>query len=236
MSHDKIPTTAADGRPTASTTLIGCHHCGAIQQLPPLGGDEIPLCYHCHTALRHNPAAADAAALHPAPAGVRWRQHLAAALSLAALLLYPPAMLLPMMTVAKLGHSHRDSLLSGTLTLLNNGDIVVGLVVLFCSILLPLLKLTVLLLLALEALRHRRHRAGLFRLVDRIGRWGMLDVMLVAVLVAFVKLKEVITIHIEAGLIAFTAVVLLSLAASIALHGALAWQVITTAPHPPAGE
>jgi paraquat-inducible protein A len=69
-----------------------------------------------------------------------------------------------------------------------------------------------------------RHRALLYRLVERLGRWGMLDVLLVAVLIAFVKLGDLVSIQAGRGLSAFTVLVLLSLLASLAFNPAMLWE------------
>jgi len=148
----------------------------------------------------------------------------AALFAWAALIFYPPAICLPMLRLERLGHSHQDSLLSGMMSLLSEGYWFVGGVVLLFSLILPPLKLAILLFLAHFATHtHTYHRAFLYRMLEWIGRWGMLDVMLVALLVAFVKLQGLVTIHAGPGLTAFTLMVLLSLIAGVVFSPHLLW-------------
>lgn len=154
-----------------------------------------------------------------------WRLHLTAVLSLAALAFYPAALLLPLIKVERLGHAHEDNLLAGVATLWAEGELLVGTVIFLFSIVLPPLKLMTLYILARNAAQvHHHHRALLYHLVEFLGRWGMLDVMLVALLVAFVKLGDLVSINAGAGLGAFTLMVLLSLLASCAFAPHLMWD------------
>jgi uncharacterized paraquat-inducible protein A len=137
-----------------------------------------------------------------------------AAVALAALVLYPMAILLPMLRIEELGH-HRDaSVVQGVTTLLGSGHLFVGVVVLVCSVVLPLGKLFALLALSLGGGHLRQeHRAWTYRLVEWTGRWGMLDVLLVAILVAAVKVGDWVEVTAGPAALAFTLVVLLSLIA-----------------------
>ena len=190
--------------------LVACHCCGLIQRLPPPTPALRPVCARCHTTL---------AASHPR------RRQLSAALAVAALVFYPPAMLLPMLRLERLGHSHQDSLLSGVWSLLEQGYWLVGTVVLVFSVILPPAKLLALAVLAAPGLlRHAPHRALLYRLTEGVGRFGMLDVMLVAILVAFVKLGDLVTIHAGPGLLAFFLLVALSLLATLVFDPWQLWR------------
>lgn len=129
--------------------------------------------------------------------------------------MYPPGVVLPVMTVENFGHSQATGILDGAATLLASGHVLIGLVVIVCSIVIPLAKLVALLTLSLNgrALRDR-HRALTYHLVEWTGRWGMLDVLLVAVLVAGLKLGDVVSVSPGPGAAAFASCVLLSLAAT----------------------
>jgi len=191
--------------------LTSCHCCGLVQRLPPLTTHQKPICCRCATPLIHATVS---------------RNHWAAALAVSALAFYLPAMLLPMLRI-ELGHRHEDSLLSGLIALFSQGYWFIGSVVLLFSVLLPPLKLLTLLLLATtRIIAQHHHRALMYRLVELLGRWGMLDVMLVAILVAFVKLGNLVNINAGHGLIAFTLLVLLSLLASLVFDPHLMWEEI----------
>jgi len=152
-------------------------------------------------------------------------------LAASALAFYPPAMLLPMLRIEKLGHFQEDSLLSGLGALFSQGYLLVGVVVLLFSVLLPPLMLAALLVLTRpRLLAGHAHRALVFRAVEALGRWGMLDVMLVAILVAFVKVGGLVHIGAGTGLFAFTLLVLLSLFAGFLFDPHALWDEGEEAP------
>jgi paraquat-inducible protein A len=145
-------------------------------------------------------------------------------LALCALIFYLPAMTLPMLRVERLGHMRQDSLLGGVENLLSQGYWLVGLVVLLFSVVLPPLKLFALLWLTRPVFLSHPHRALIYRWAERLGRWGMLDVLLVAILIAFVKLGSLVTITAGPGLSAFILLVLCSLLASLAFNPRAMWS------------
>ena len=148
-----------------------------------------------------------------------------AALAMAALVLYIPATLLPVMSITRFGHSSRTGILSGISDMLAHGQWVIGLLVLACSIVIPLLKLGGLLAISLGHRHLTSHnRALTHRLIEWTGRWSMIDVLLVAVLVATLKLGDLVKVEIGAGLYAFTACVALSLFASASFDPRQVWS------------
>jgi uncharacterized paraquat-inducible protein A len=190
--------------------LHGCHTCGLVQALPAVPPGHEAVCRRCGTPF---------ARCRP------WLNRLAAATAAAALALYLPAVTLPLLRVEKLGYLKEDSLLSGVGSLYAEGYWTVAAVVLLFSVVLPPLKLLALSLLADGGwLRRHRSRAVLYRAVEALGRWGMLDVMLVAILVAYIKLGDLVSISAGPGLLAFTAMVLLSLLASLLFHPHCLWE------------
>jgi paraquat-inducible protein A len=149
----------------------------------------------------------------------------AAALSMAALVLYPLAMLLPVIEIEQMGHMQSTTIWSGVVSLLSGGQWVVGVIVLVCSVVAPVLKLVAMFALSAgDILLHRKHRAATYRLVEWIGRWGMVDVLLVALLVAAVKLGDWVEVHPGPGVIAFAGVVILSLMASAVFDPHAIWE------------
>jgi paraquat-inducible protein A len=148
-----------------------------------------------------------------------------AAFAVAALVLYPAAMLLPVMRIEQFGHAQATSILGGTIDLLAHGHIGIGLVILICSVVIPLTKLLTLLTLVTGPmmLRHH-HRALAHHLLEWTGRWGMLDVLAVAVVVAALKLGDLVDVTPGPGAIAFASVVALSLLASASFNPHLAWE------------
>lgn len=191
--------------------LTSCHCCGLVQQLPTLPKEQRAVCVRCKTPLSHNQQTSN---------DLTW------ALTLSALIFYIPAMLLPMLHLEKLGHTQTSNLLFGIITLLAEGYWFIGTVILLFSVILPLFKLATLLILTtptlLTILRHQ-HRASLYRWMEWLGRWGMLDVMIVAILVAFVKLGDLVNITPGTGVVAFGLLVLLNLLASLTFNPHLMW-------------
>lgn len=120
------------------------------------------------------------------------------------------------MEIEQLGRSHATSIAAGTLALLAEGELAVGLAVLVCSLVFPLVKLTGIALLGLAPswLRSAKRRAQAWHAIEFIGRWGTLDVLLVAVLVAALKLGDLVDVRPGPGVSAFGAMVGLSLLAS----------------------
>jgi paraquat-inducible protein A len=193
---------------TPGDKLIACNRCGRIQMIPAGSAPLHPYCVRCNTSLAPH----------------WWHdRRAAAALAVSALILYFPAILLPLMRLEMLGHSTEASIVQGVSTLLAGRYYVVGSVVLLFSLVLPPLKLLALLLLSGGWLRGSG-QARLHYWVELVGRWGMLDVLVVAVLVAFVKLGDTVRIHPGAGLVLFIACVLLSLLSSFCLHQPSLWE------------
>ena len=146
------------------------------------------------------------------------------ALALAALILFWPAVLLPIIEVERLGHRHASSLLFGTLEMLRQGSWFVGSIVLVFSIVFPLAKLVLLLELCLLGVLHRRHKATTYRLVESMGRWSMMDVLLLAFLVMLVKLGSLVEFHFGPAVVAFVLCVVLSMLASLCFDPHTIWE------------
>ena len=153
------------------------------------------------------------------------RNQACAAVALAALILFPLGISLPVLHLQQLGHAHEASIWAGSISLLAHGQVAIGLVVIVCSIVVPLLKLGGLLLLAGRWRILRMHaEARVYRGIELAGRWGMLDVLLVAVTVAAVKLGDVVRVTPGPGVLAFGTCVLLSLLASTLFNPHGIWE------------
>lgn len=138
------------------------------------------------------------------------------AFSLTALIFYVPANMLPFMTIELYGNRQSSTIWQGIVTLIDSGSITVAVVVFLASILIPLLKLLILFYLAASA-GHNNNRVfklKLLNFVETIGRWSMLDIFLLAVLVSMMKLGRWTTVQPEAGSALFTLVVIFTMLAS----------------------
>ena len=203
----------------ASLDVIGCHHCGTVWQ-DAQAGDR---CGVCH-----------------APLHVRKIDSLTRtwALLIAACIMYIPANLMPVMVTRTLFDEQRDTILSGVIYFWTSGEWGLALVVFVASFLVPLFKLVALGILVFSARRRSRwqrlQRAKLYRLVEAIGRWSMLDVFVVSVLTGLVKIHGFANIHAGIGIAAFGAVVVLTMLASLAFDPRLIWD--DADPTPPANK
>ncbi|MHC4246867.1 MAG: paraquat-inducible protein A [Planctomycetota bacterium] len=189
-------------------SLVGCRTCGMVAGLPEIeeiGRDAILRCPGCRMRI-------------PRPGAVSgWRsRRRTAAFALAALTLFPLAVTLPVMRVERLGHAHETGILDGSAMLIRDGQAWLGLIVLFCSVAIPIFKLCGLLFLSTRRIRATAStRVLVWRLVEWSGRWGMLDVLLVASIVALVKIGDLVSIEPGIGAVVFTAMVFLSLLAAM---------------------
>ncbi len=191
--------------------IRACACCGLIQRIPRIGTREVARCARCDDVVAH---------ARPKTAIAR-----TAALALAALALYPISMLLPVLTISSMGRVSSSTIWGGVLTLMHEGQVIIALIVLVCSIVIPLLKLLGLLSICSgELLLHRHNRARAYRLIELTGRWSMVDVLLVAVLVAFIKLGDLMDVHPGPGVLAFAGVVALSLLASASFDPSVIWE------------
>lgn len=201
----------SEGKTVNQPVQQACRSCGLIQQVPALEPGSRVACARCGRGLSR------------VRDGRRAANRCAAA-ALGALVLYWPAILLPFMEVEQLGHHHTASILSGTLDLVRSGSWFIGLVIFLFSVVLPLVKILLLLELSLFGLLGQRHRALSFRLVEQVGKWGMLDVMVLALLVMLIKLGSLVTFHIGPAVFAFTACVIMSLIASMLFDPLSIWE------------
>jgi paraquat-inducible protein A len=152
------------------------------------------------------------------------------ALLIAAYALYLPANLLPIMETRSLFGEQQDTIMSGVVYLWSSGSWVLALVVFIASVAVPLLKmlsLTVLLVgVQRRSHRHPLQRTRLYRFLELIGRWSMLDVYVVTILVALVQVQSLATIRPGVGVVAFAAVVVLSMLATMAFEPRLIWDAV----------
>lgn len=192
--------------------LRTCPTCGLVQTMPAIPPRMRACCHRCHTTL------------------ASWSRTVrtnrtAAALAIAALVFYPLAMTLPMVRVERMGYTETSGVLTGIGTLFGHGQWFIAIIILLCSVAFPLAKLFGLLILCSGgfSLAHH-HKAWVYRVIDWTGRWGMLDVLLVAILVAAIKLGDLVNITPGPAAIAFTLTVLLSLAAGTAFDPHVLWR------------
>lgn len=182
-----------------------------IHRLPMVPADARASCTRCGThfvtpTTRHQAASRTAAA------------------ALAAFILFWPAVLLPVLKIEQLGHVHQSSILGGIIDLLSHGSLFVGLVVLVFSIVFPLTKIVLLLELSLLELLERKHKAWTLRLMEHLGKWSMMDVLLLAFLVMMVKVGDMVEFELGPAVVAFVLCVAMSMIASLSFDPHAIWE------------
>jgi paraquat-inducible protein A len=151
-----------------------------------------------------------------------------AALVAAGYLLYVPANILPVLTIVRFGREEQNTIMSGVLELIHNHLWPLALIVFTASIVLPLLKLSGLTWMLLATWRRSSGllvgRTRLYRLIDLIGRWSNIDVFMASVLVAILRFGALTEVRAGDGLVAFAAVVIITMFATIVFDTRLMWD------------
>lgn len=191
--------------------LLGCHVCGLVSRSQ---GDERALrCPQCHSVLHSRV---------PNSLARTW------ALLLTAMILYIPANLLPMMETTYLGEVTTDTIISGVLLFIEEGDWLVAGIIFSASIVIPILKMASLLYLLISVHKRcavrKRQRALLYRVTELVGRWSMVDVFVVGLLTALVHMGLISNIYPGMGIMAFAGVVILTMLAALSFDSRLIWD------------
>jgi paraquat-inducible protein A len=199
---------------SASESMVSCDTCGLVQAVEPLSSGMVAECSRCGSFIT-------------APRSTA-RLHVTAALSLAALVLYVPANIYPMMKMHLHGAYSESTVWDGIVMLMQYDQWFVAVIVFMAIMVIPLVKLAGLFSLVVTTHmgwgRRLRGRTQLYKFIDAIGPWAMLDVFLLAVLVALVKLSSWAKIIPGPGLFAFTMVVVFTMLASAAFDPKLIWE------------
>jgi paraquat-inducible protein A len=199
--------------PRPGEPVYGCHACELVVPVGATAGARHPSCPRCGESLYLR---------KPRSLQRTW------ALVIAAVILYIPANLYPVMAVTSLGRTQADTILSGVLYLLHHGMWPLALVVFVASVLVPLLKLVILVYLLvsvqLRSAWRMRDRTRLYRITEAVGRWSMVDIYVVTILVALVRLGNLATIEAQAGAVFFAAVVVLTIFAALSFDPRLIWD------------
>ncbi len=155
------------------------------------------------------------------------------ALSIAGLLLYLPAMLLPLMTFKSFGFSGSANILESILNFYRNDYYFVALMVLLSAVVMPLILLATIFLLSwqLQRKKYPTYLAGLFRIHLHLEEWAMLEVYLIGILVTIIKMSPTSDIDYHSGIFCFSCLVLITLAISSIVDRDLFWQTIEDQSH-----
>lgn len=206
------------GHSAASQALASCHCCGQLLHLPSL---QHPRCPRCDS---------DIAPLRRPSLQWTW------ALLLTAVILYIPANTYPIMETVSMGETQASTIAGGVVILWENGSWPVALVIFVASLLVPIVKILVLSWLCVIAGKPRtrghlmQHR--LYQLTEFIGRWSMVDVFVVAILVALIRGGAVMSVYPGSAALAFCGVVVLTMLAARSFDPRLIWADVNEEPAP----
>ncbi|MEM8815568.1 MAG: paraquat-inducible protein A [Pseudomonadota bacterium] len=146
---------------------------------------------------------------------------------LTSIVLYLPANLLPIMYTNFLGKTTESTILGGIVTLWEHGSYPIAAVIFIASVLVPLGKIIVLIWLCISVQAgHKgahRHKTLLYRATELVGRWSMIDVFVVGILVALIQLGNIMNILPGAAALAFALMVVTTMLAAIAFDPRLIW-------------
>ena len=153
-----------------------------------------------------------------------------AALLITAMVLFLPANLLPIMHTEQLGKVTANTIVGGIFALWEHGSYPIAVVIFVASLLIPLAKIMALAWLAWTVQRgsafRPAERALLYRATELIGRWSMIDVFVVAILVALIQLGGVLSIRAGAAALAFCGVVMVTMFAALHFDSRLIWDAL----------
>jgi paraquat-inducible protein A len=190
--------------------LANCHNCNLLCHLPNSHSAQCPRC---------------SSTLHLRKPQSQTRS---TALLLAAIIMFFPANLLPVMEINSLGKTEGDTIMSGVIHLAMYGDWSLALILFIASICVPLLKLLILsvLLISVQIKSQWRpkERTQLYRLTEIIGHWSMVDIFVATLMAALIQIQGLMTIEVGAGAVAFGSVVVLTMLATKAFDPRLIWD------------
>jgi paraquat-inducible protein A len=195
-----------------NASLVSCHSCHLLVKARKIDNGRCPRC---------------GAGLHarkPNSIARTW------ALILAAYIFYIPANVLPITKVVSLGQAESDTIMSGVIYFITSGMWPIALVIFVASVFVPLAKLAILtyLLISVQRRSHWRpqERTRLYRITEAIGRWSMVDIFVVTILVALVQLGALATIEAGPAALFFAGVVVITILAAMSFDPRLIWDVM----------
>lgn len=180
----------------AAASLTACPECDLLQRLPPLGPGARLRCVRCRCIIASRPPG---------------HSDLPLALTCTAALVYLVANLLPLMSLSVVGRSASTTIIGGAFEMWQQGQMVTAVLVLFCALIAPGCYIGFVLVLLLGSRRSPVPEwvGEVLRWVHHLQIWSMLEVMLLGILVALVKIAELATVTPDFGLYAIGALVVL---------------------------
>ncbi|HEV2392667.1 MAG TPA: paraquat-inducible protein A [Verrucomicrobiae bacterium] len=191
--------------------LVACQTCGLVQRVQPVPDGSVARCARCNFVLVHRR---------------RYSRMRTLVFSLAALLLYFPSNFYPLITAEYHGMHSQTTIFQAIRSLFSYQEYGIGTLVFFTSILSPALKILGLLFICvtLDWQRWKKARTWIYQVIRIIDPWNMLEVFLLAIAVSMIEMGRVATVHPGRGVFSFTAVVALTLLATLSFDPRLLWD------------
>jgi len=195
--------------------LVSCSDCHLLSRMKKTSAHEAAYCSRCGGELQQR---------KPNSIMRTW------ALVIAAMVFYIPANLLPMTITSALGSVSADTIMSGVIYFIHSGSWEIALVIFTASVFVPFLKFAILIYLLLsvqfKSIKRPKDRTRFYRFTEAVGRWSMLDIYVVTILVALVKLGFLADIEAGPAAIYFAAVVVTTMIAAESFDPRLIWDVV----------
>jgi paraquat-inducible protein A len=152
------------------------------------------------------------------------------ALTIAGLLLFLPANLLPILSLNIMGNESYNTIVGAVSALAVSGHFLVALLVLFCSVVAPFISLCLLLLILVQTKLRRDFMPlpQLFHFYNHLDSWAMLEIYMIALLIAIIKLLDMAEVSVNLGMICFIGLLMTYLGTKVTLEKSVVWKVIET--------
>ncbi len=204
-------------RPLSTARAQRCCECDALFTLPPLGGNQTAYCPRCNAQIT---------------SGRDWSLTRLTAMACAMLLLIPFAFTEPLISIRLLGTRIDASLLAGIWQMSRQGDPITASMVAFCVLAAPV-TLTFSILYLRIGSRIGINLRPILLILERLKEWVMLDIYLIGMAVACIKVKEYADIMPGTGLIAYLTLTLLSILTLVHLNLEQLWERFYPQEQPP---
>ena len=213
-----IPIVSIAGVKAGDTHLSGNHTvCHVCHQINELESGHAKYCIRCQSKLH--------------PYDLEHNLNKVWALLITAAIFYIPANLYPIMYTVSLGNREPSTIMGGVILLWQHGSYPVAMIIFFASVFIPMVKMFALSWLFLAAKRAANipekssmQWQKIYRLTEIIGRWSMIDIFVVAILVALVQLQNLMAIYPGPAALSFAAVVVFTMLSAMKFDSRILWQ------------
>ncbi len=207
------PMVKGRGNTAAEQNMIVCHTCSLLMPSMELDGHAYIECPRCESHV------------HSRKTNSITRTW---ALVVTAIMILIPANVFPVMTISKLGKGAPSTILNGVIKLIHDDMVILAMIILFASIVVPVLKISVLSFLLITVKKRSnwrtRDRAILYRIIESVGAWSMVDIYAVATLIGLVNFGLISNIVPNIGITFFAAVVVITMFATHSFDPRLIWD------------